>query len=164
MRIRDTGRREFLKYSSLTAAAAFLGRYAKAQPASPSLSVQTGAAGTSIPKDFIGLSYENMQLEDPTFFSPSNKGLVEQFRNLSPHGVLRLGGNTSEFNWWKTSTSQTPPTNRNHFKSEGSPAGDTLFAITPETIRELDGFLKATGWSCIYGLNLGYGTPEIDIP
>jgi hypothetical protein len=158
------GRRQFLRTSSLTAAAVLAARYAKAQPAVSSFSVQTKAHGTLIPRDFIGLSYENMQLEDATFFSPSNKGLVEQFRKLSPHGVLRLGGNTSEFNWWKTSPSQTPPTNRNSFKSVGSPTGDTLFAITPEAIHELDGFLKATGWSCIYGLNLGYGTPEIDIP
>ena len=39
-----------------------------------------------------------------------------------------------------------------------------IYAITPQTIRELDGFLKATGWSCIYGLNLGFGTPETDVP
>ena len=25
-------------------------------------------------------------------------------------------------------------------------------------------FLQATGWSCIYGLNLGYGNPETVIP
>jgi hypothetical protein len=164
MSIPITGRRQFLKNSTLTAAAVLSARYAKAQPATGLLSVQTKAPGTPIPNDFIGLSYENMQLEDATFFSPSNKGLVEQFRNLSPRGVLRLGGNTSEFNWWKTSPTQTPPTNRNVFKTEGSPPGDTLFAITPEAIHELDGFLKATGWTCIYGLNLGYGTPEIDIP
>jgi hypothetical protein len=158
------GRRQFLRNSSLTATAALLGRSARAQSAAGSLTVQTSTAGTPIPADFIGLSYENMQLEDATFFSAKNKGLVEQFRNLSPRGVLRLGGNTSEFNWWKTSASQSPPANRNVFKTEGSPAGETLFAITPEAIHELDGFLKATGWSCIYGLNLGYGTPELDIP
>jgi hypothetical protein len=27
----------------------------------------------------------------------------------------------------------------------------------------LSGFLQATGWSCIYGLNLGYGTPDVDV-
>ncbi len=163
MQIRLTGRRQFLRNSSLTTAAVFLGHYAKAQPTAGSLSVQTGATGTPIPKDFIGLSYENMQLEDATFFSPRNKGLVEQFRAISPHGVLRLGGNTSEFNWWKTSPSQTPP-DRHLVMKDGKTPADTLFAITPDAIRELDGFLKATGWTCIYGLNLGYGTPELDIP
>jgi hypothetical protein len=164
MRISSTGRRNFLKNSSLTAAAAFLSRYARTQSTAGSLSIQTSATGTPIPKDFIGLSYENMQLEDATFFSPRNKGLVEQFRAISPHGVLRLGGNTSEFNWWKTSPSQTPPTNRHLVMKDGKTPADTLFAITPDAIRELDGFLKATGWSCIYGLNLGYGTPELDLP
>ncbi|HET7840174.1 MAG TPA: hypothetical protein VFM21_01140, partial [Terriglobia bacterium] len=32
--------------------------------------------------------------------------------------------------------------------------------ITPESIRALGSFLKATEWSLIYGLNLGTGTPE----
>jgi hypothetical protein len=32
------------------------------------------------------------------------------------------------------------------------------FTITPLSIRNLQGFLKATGWRCIYGLNLGGGS------
>jgi hypothetical protein len=31
--------------------------------------------------------------------------------------------------------------------------------ITPESIEALKGFLNATGWTCIYGLNLATGTP-----
>jgi hypothetical protein len=160
-----TDRRTFLSNSSLTAAALLLGRHGMAQSAagSASLSVQTSAPGTPVSSDFIGLSYENMQLEDPSFFSPRNTGLVEQFRAISPRGVLRLGGNTSEFNWWKATPSQAAPQRRLVLKNGDRPQ-DTLYAITPETIRELDGFLKATGWSCIYGLNLGFGTPETDVP
>jgi hypothetical protein len=157
-------RRTFLSNSSLTAAALLVGRHARGQAASPAagLRVDTSAAGSPISGDFIGLSYENMQLEDPSFFSPRNTGLVEQFRAISPRGVLRLGGNTSEFNWWKATPSQAAPQRRLVLK-DGSRPQDTLYAITPETIRELDGFLKATGWSCIYGLNLGFGTPETDV-
>jgi hypothetical protein len=155
-------RRKFISASSLTAAALVLGRRGLAQSPS-SLHVQTSAPGTAVSSDFIGLSYENMQLEDPSFFSPRNTGLVEQFRAISPRGVLRLGGNTSEFNWWKATPGQAAPARRLVLKNGDSPQ-DTLYAITPDTIRELDGFLKATGWSCIYGLNLGFGTPETDVP
>jgi hypothetical protein len=160
-----TDRRTFLANSSLTAAAFLFGQRATAQPAPPAagLSVRTSAAGTPISSDFIGLSYENMQLEDPSFFSPRNTSLIEQFRAISPRGVLRLGGNTSEFNWWKATPSQAAPVRKLVLK-DGSRPQDTLYAITPETIRELDGFLKATGWSCIYGLNLGFGTVATDVP
>ena len=104
-----------------------------------------------------------MQLEDPAFFSPANRGLIEQFRNLSSRGVLRLGGNTSEFGWWKANASDPQP-ERNLVLKDGSRPASYMFAIAPDTIRQLDGFLKATGWSCIYGLNLGYGTPETVLP
>jgi hypothetical protein len=137
--------------------------FLKAQGASSAKLTFGAGKGVSIPERFIGLSYENMQLEDPTFFSAKNKGLVEQFRAISPHGVLRLGGNTSEFSWWKARPTDTPPL-RNVVLKNGSKPANYLYAITPETIRELDSFLRATNWTCIYGLNLGYGTPETDIP
>ena len=50
-----------------------------------------------MPADYCGLSYETSQLSEPAFFSPSNRSLVALFRLLSPHGVLRLGGNSSDF-------------------------------------------------------------------
>lgn len=137
--------------------------FVKAQGSSSAKLSLGAVTGVSVPERFIGLSYENMQLEDPTFFSANNKGLVEQFRAISPRGVLRLGGNTSEFNWWKARPTDAPPV-RNIVLKDGSKPADYLYAITPETIRELDSFLRATGWTCIYGLNLGYGTPETDVP
>ncbi len=156
-------RRKFLTNSSLASAALLLGPRAFAQSTPATLQVDSAAPGHRISPDFIGLSYENMQLEDPTFFSPRNTGLIAQFKAISPRGVLRLGGNTSEFNWWQSDPSQKPP-QRNLVLKNGDHPQDTLYAITPNTIRELDGFLKATGWTCIYGLNLGFGTPETDLP
>ncbi|HLK48577.1 MAG TPA: hypothetical protein VKT49_10610 [Bryobacteraceae bacterium] len=159
-------RRHFLRNACILAGAGALSSRSVgqdgAQPGGVKLTVGD-AAGQTVPLDFIGLSYENMQLEDPKFFSPANRGLVEQFRNLSPRGVLRLGGNTSEFGWWKARSADEPP-NRNIILKDGSRPATYIFAITPETIRQLDGFLQATGWTCIYGLNLGYGNPETDIP
>ena len=157
-----TPRRKFLTDAALTAAALAVTPHVFAQSAA-TLNIQTSASGTAISPDFIGLSYENMQLEDPTFFSTANHGLIEQFRAISPRGVLRLGGNTSEFNWWQSDPSQPAP-KRDLVLKNGDKPQTTLYAITPETIRNLDGFLKATGWTCIYGLNLGFGTPETDLP
>jgi len=114
-----------------------------------------------IPADYTGLSYETSQLSEPDFFSASNRSLVALFRLLSPHGVLRLGGNSSDFCWWKPTASTvapvlTPPPGptENNWMPHG------LTGITPEAIDELAGFLDATGWSLIYGLNLGTGTPQ----
>jgi len=156
-------RRDFLRKGSLLAGAAALGSRLFSQTTEGAKLTVGDAAGQTVPADFVGLSYENMQLEDPKFFSPANRGLVEQFRNLSTRGVLRLGGNTSEFGWWKARGTDEPP-NRDLVLKDGSRPARYIFAITPDTIRQLDGFLQATGWSCIYGLNLGYGNAETAIP
>jgi hypothetical protein len=159
-------RREFLRNSCLLAGAVGLRPRVFAQTAMESHIAKLtvgGSTGQIVAADFIGLSYENMQLEDPAFFSPANRGLIEQFRNLSPRGVLRLGGNTSEFGWWQASNTERAP-DRNLVLKSGQRPASYIFAITPDTIRQLDGFLRATGWSCIYGLNLGYGTPETVVP
>lgn len=117
-----------------------------------------------VPEDFIGLSYEIQQLSDPSFFAPSNTGLIAQFRALTPHGVLRLGGNTSDVGWWKpTPESKQPPLPANVVlrtpPGERSPMA-LSYAVTPEAVRNLRGFLDATGWRTLFGINLGTSTPE----
>ena len=110
-------RRKFLTTSCSATASLVFGRVARAAqpivaqsaPVPLHIDTSTSAAGRLISPDFIGLSYENMQLEDPSFFSPRNTGLIEQFKSISPRGVLRLGGNTSEFSWWQSDPSQPPP-------------------------------------------------------
>lgn len=158
-------RREFLRLAGCGASVGLFPSFGRAQT-SNSVSLGIGTEkGATVPVDFVGLSYENMQLEDSSFFSPKNVSLVEQFRKISPRGVLRLGGNTSEFGWWKAdSSAQAPKRVDSAWKAAGEPVAATVFAITPEAIDNLDGFLRATGWSCIYGLNLGYGTPQTDLP
>jgi hypothetical protein len=109
----------------------------------------------TIPADMMGLSYESTQLGEPEVFSPDNHGLIALFKTLSPHGSLRLGGNTSEFTYFKANASvQSPPW------SPAPTQPEMLTPITPFALRNLRGFLDATGWTCIYGLNLGTGTPE----
>jgi hypothetical protein len=114
-----------------------------------------------IPADYTGLSYETSQLSEPDFFSASNKSLVALFRLLSPRGVLRLGGNSSEFCWWKTTASAVAPAPKlPPGPVEHNWMPHALTAITPEAVDRLAGFLDAAGWSLIYGLNLGTGTPQ----
>jgi hypothetical protein len=114
-----------------------------------------------VPFNYTGLSYELAQLTDPKFFSVSNKELVALFKILSPRGVLRLGGNSSESCWLKVDPSTTAPELKipDIKKSEHwMPA--KLFMIPAESIPELAGFLRATGWQLIYGLNFGHSSPE----
>jgi hypothetical protein len=170
-------RRRFLQRAAV--AAAFAGDIAGAseQTATPGTAAGTGAtAGAEarpasvvirsaagvrrVPDNFAGLSYELAQLSDPSFFSPQHHDLIALFRTLNPRGVLRLGGNTSEFCWFQAEPETPAPTLH-------IPPGDLaqnwmphrLFAIQPEAIRALAGFLDAAGWTAIYGVNFGNSSP-----
>ena len=112
-----------------------------------------------MPADFVGLSYEVQQLANPDFFSLKNSGLIRQFRDLAPLGVLRLGGNTSEFATWKQSANAPDPERPNTREVAGEPRAQ-YYAVTPEAVRNLAGFLHATGWRCIYGIGMGTNTPQ----
>jgi hypothetical protein len=117
------------------------------------------AASNPVPADFIGLSYESAQLANPGFFSPKNRQLVTIFRELAPHGNLRLGGGSSEY----TTYSDTAPTGPPPFEVFGPDTSKTVKhgTITSRiALRNLRGFLDAVDWNCIYGLNLGQGTIE----
>ncbi|MGA1982124.1 MAG: hypothetical protein ABSG84_06600 [Acidobacteriaceae bacterium] len=125
------------------------------------LVLHTDQPGPFIPPNFVGLSYETQQLSDPAFFSPANTGLVAQFRALAPAGVLRLGGNTSDYGFWKPTPDAVPPPRAKRPYKIGDPPPDLTYNVTPEAIRSLRGFLDATDWKCIYGINLGTNTPEL---
>jgi len=112
-----------------------------------------------MPADFVGLSYELQQLSDPSFFSKSNTGLIRAFKALAPRGVLRLGGNTSEFAWWKPTPSSPEPEHPQTRVVEGEPKAQ-YYAVTAEAVRNLADFLKATGWTCLYGIGMGTNTPQ----
>ena len=62
-----------------------------------------------MPADFVGLSYEVREFTNPNFFSAKNTGLIRAFRQISTRGVLRIGGNTGEFGWWKPTADSPEP-------------------------------------------------------
>lgn len=123
--------------------------------------LEIGAQGTGVtmPVNFVGVSYETQQLSDLAFFSAANTGLIEQFRALTPEGVLRLGGNTSDVGWWKATPSSKQPAMHFFHEVVGEPTGSSAYAIEPLAVTNLRAFLDATGWTCLYGINLGTNTP-----
>lgn len=156
-------RREFLIGAGVAAATSSFApsSYAQAGPASRlEVTFEEDPSAPRIPLGYVGLSYELAQLSDPTFFTASNHDLVAYFRLLSPNGVLRLGGNTSEFCWFRASASTPAPRLRVPENPAENWMPHRLFAIPPEAIDALGGFLQATGWRLICGLNFGNSTPQ----
>ena len=150
-------RRDFLaRLAAAGVAATSLPGFAQ-RPAT--LSIDASKPGATIPRDFTGLSYESAQLANPDFFSAANAELIGLFRGLSPNGNLRLGGGSSEF----TTYSDADPVGAPPFEVFGPDTSKTTKHGTVTTalaLKNLRGFLDATGWSCLYGLNMGQGTKE----
>ena len=149
-------RRRFLALAAISVAATRL----RAQSAAHvTLTIPAEATGPSMPEDYVGLSYEVQQLLDPTFFSAQNIGLIREFKTLSPRGVLRLGGNTSEFEWWKPAPDAQEPEHPQTREVAGEPKAQ-YYPVTAEAVGKLAAFLQATGWTCLYGIGMGTNTPE----
>jgi hypothetical protein len=167
-------RRTFMQLASLSVLGKALGQ-SKALPAQPD--VAQGAVSVDykilcrVPEDYVGLSFESPQLYNPSYFSPQSKTLVKAFRELSKHGVLRSGGHLSDVSSWRSPNGDFMTLKQ----AEGIERGKKYWewkltdpsvrdakngAITPESIHNLRGFLDATNWRLIYGLNFGCGSIE----
>lgn len=123
-----------------------------------------------VPEDFIGLSYETGQLYNPDFFALTNKPLIEAFRHLNPHGVLRLGGHLSNITPWEGVGLDDPKQIRGVRHGIEDywewPLVDPTVQqnkhgmLTRHALQNLRGFLDAVDWRLIYGLNFACGSPE----
>ena len=150
-------RRSFLYLSSLTGGALATGSLSALQTQDLIRLTIGNTEVSRVPSRFTGLSYESRQLGDPSFFSPQNAPLIAAFRGLGK-GVLRIGGNTSEYCFFRKDAQPSgQPISADPDKGRTAPPETT---ITPVAIRNLRGFLDACDWQCIYGLNLGKGTPD----
>src|SRR6202050_5210743 len=152
-------RRKFLATAACTMAAARLHAQGQSK-VRVALSIPRDATGPHMPIDFVGLSYEVQQLADPSFFSAQNSGLIREFEALSPIGVLRLGGNTSEFAYWKPKPDSPEPEHPQVREVVGEPKAH-YYAVTPQAVRNLAEFLEASSWNCIYGIGMGTNTPGL---
>ena len=157
-------RRKFLRLSLLASGAAFGAPRSLAASANAlHLTLRPDRPGNAISGDFTGLSYETAQLRNPAFFSADNTQLAGFFRRLGPSGVLRLGGNTSAYCVWTPEPGGEDVVESLRDEIAGPDTGGhppPRRAVTPLAIRNLRGFLDATGWRLIYGLNLGGESPE----
>jgi len=149
-------RRRFLATAACTMAAARLHAQGQSK-VRVALSIPREATGPRMPIDFVGLSYEVQQLADPSFFSAQNRGLIREFKALSSTGVLRLGGNTSEFAYWKPKLDTPEPEHPQVREVVGEPRAQ-YYAVTVEAVRNLAEFLQAIGWTCVYGIGMGTNT------
>jgi hypothetical protein len=95
----------------------------------------------ALDSSFLGLSYEKDMISTPLFDS-KNKPLVTLFSRLG-HGVIRFGGNQVEKTTW-----------------EKNGPGNITKVVSPKDLDRLAGFIRATKWQIIYGINLGKNTPE----
>ena len=124
------------------------------------LAVLPDEPGNPIAPDFAGLSYETSQLSDPGFFSPQNAPLAAFHRRLGAAGILRIGGNTSEFGVWTPRAAQMQTTVAALGPDTGRQPAPRR-PVTPLAIQNLRGFLALSGWRLIYGLNMGSESPKI---
>src|SRR5580700_2825636 len=150
-------RRKFLATAACTMAAARLPAQGQSK-VRVSIGIPKDATGPQMPIDFVGLSYEVQQLANPSLFSAQNSGLIREFKALSLTGVLRLGGNTSEFAYWKPTPSSREPEHPQVREVTGEPKAQ-YYAVTTEAVSNLAEFLQATGWTCLYGIGMGTNTP-----
>jgi hypothetical protein len=150
-------RRRFLATTVCTIVAARLHAQGQSK-VGVALAIPNEATGPRMPIDFVGLSYEVQQLADPSFFSAQNSGLIREFKALSSTGVLRLGGNTSEFAYWKPTPDSHEPEHPQVREVVGEPKAQ-YYAVTVEAVKKLAEFLQATGWNCTYGIGMGTNTP-----
>ncbi|WP_155006429.1 hypothetical protein [Sphingomonas hengshuiensis] len=151
-------RRELCRMMMATGALAALPSFARATGEVVQLRFDPNRTGATIPRDFVGLSFERAQLSNPGYFSPANTALVGLVRGLSTAGNLRLGGSSGEHTAYIGDTTRPPP-----FEIFGPEHNKTIkegMFVSTAALRTLRGFLDATGWNCLYGLNLAHATPE----
>jgi hypothetical protein len=126
------------------------------------LVIQPEKLERKISHNFLGLSYESAQLAAPDFFSAENADLAGFVRGIGPGGVLRIGGNTSGYEFWTPHLS--PSSNGDGETATAAAPSDRRTPIVPtrttdRAIRNLRDFLDKVQWRCIYGLNFTSGTP-----
>lgn len=148
-------RRRFLQGAALAvgsvAARQALAVAGRSVPAAPSVRLTLDLSKTVavIPSDFMGLGYEISSVARPGLLSQNNAVYVQLVRTLGPRGVIRVGGNTSDY-------SSYAPTAQPLSSPESGPGS----VVNDAVLRDLGTFLEATGWKLIWGLNLGRGTEQ----
>lgn len=125
------------------------GRGSRAQPAPRKairIVVDRRRTQGTIPANFTGLGYEISSVATTGLLSDKNHAHVRLVRGLGAGGVIRIGGITSD------SASFAP--------DAATSAAAKATVVNSASLHDLGGFLDATGWQLIWGLNLGSGTAQ----
>ena len=103
---------------------------------------QLGSVKTDrrLEQNSIGLSFEKTELTR-NWLSPDQKQFMALLRRLGP-GVIRIGGNGVDTSSWRGAIPSLTP-------------------IEPKSVDSLAEFLKLSGWSIIYGVNMANTTPDL---
>jgi uncharacterized protein (TIGR03437 family) len=145
----DLSRRDILRRLAAVGAGAFLpglacsdAQQGPSGPVTPAAVTVTDTTIGLIGSGFAGLSYEKGQMANP-FFSPQNANAIALFNLIGP-SLLRIGGNSVDRTTWMPN-------------GQGRTSGQ----VAPSDIDALAGFLNATGWQVLYGVNLAQSTPAL---
>ena len=159
----SASRRRFLQVGATAAAVALINPLAAkpgggsgGTPVRATLKLGESVIGRTVPSGLVGLSFETLQMHDTRYFSASNEALIGLLRRLNPAGVLRIGGNSSDFSAWSGYTGALPP-----MPQLPNAVFKRPYMVTPEQLANLAGFLDATGWQLVFGVNLRRGSPEM---
>ena len=141
-------RRDVLRYGAAALCNMFAERtmHALPSPRNPhpvQVHISNQVLGT-IPRDFIGLGYEISSIAQSGLLTSANRVYIQMVRNLGSAGVIRIGGNTSDY------ASYSP-----NGKAISMPKATV---VNRASLDQLGSFLRATNWQLIWGLNLGSGT------
>jgi hypothetical protein len=120
---------------------------AAADPVTVKIQVDSQVIDGPISPDFIGFGYETSAVAQTNYFSANNTRLIRLYRNLSTHGLIRIGGNISDHTHYEPNGVATVQSQR------------SVTIINHASLTDLAGFARATGWKVMWGLNLGTGTP-----
>lgn len=138
-------RRRFIA-GSLGAASVLSKGLTAQENANVSFRVHAREARGEIAANFLGLGYETSSVAVPGLLSATNHTYVQLVRNLGPQGVIRIGGNVSDYS---------------SFSPQGKASSEPkATVVNAENLRLLGSFLHATGWQLIWGLNLGGGSEQ----
>ncbi|HEY5254050.1 MAG TPA: glycosyl hydrolase family 79 C-terminal domain-containing protein [Acidobacteriaceae bacterium] len=149
----DTSRRAFVAGTALSCGQIFTSRAFGAfrnlgtAPSHPiRIAIDATRTMGPIPSNFTGLGFEISSVASDDLLTSANHTYVQLVRTLGKSGVIRIGGNTSDYSLFKPQG-----------KLISTPKGTI---INQESLRRLGSFLDATGWQLIWGLNLGGGTQQ----
>jgi hypothetical protein len=112
------------------------------------IQVDPGTVLSRISSDFIGFGFETSAVAQSNYFSATNLTMIQLYRNLSPRGLMRIGGIISD---------------HTRYVADGTPAARTQTEVTVINRKNLDdlaAFARAAGWKVMWGLNLGTGSKE----